>query len=60
MTKAARNILVVDDSKAILVVMQAILSELDVPHVTTCLDAEQALNKVKANPHFFDAVFTDS
>ncbi|MGO2128884.1 MAG: EAL domain-containing response regulator [Pseudoalteromonas prydzensis] len=59
MTKAARNILVVDDSKAILVVMQAILNELDVANVTICLDAAEALNKVKANPHFFDAVFTD-
>ena len=59
MTKLARSILVVDDSKAILVVMQAILNELNVPHVTTCLDAQDALNKVKAKPYFFDAVFTD-
>ena len=59
MTKLARSILVVDDSKAILVVMQAILNELDVPNVTTCLDAQDALNKVKAHPYAFDAVFTD-
>ncbi|MBE0456372.1 MAG: EAL domain-containing response regulator [Pseudoalteromonas prydzensis] len=59
MSKAVRNILVVDDSKAILIVMQAILNELDVANVTTCLDAAEALNKVKANPLLFDAVFTD-
>ena len=59
MTKLARSILVVDDSKAILVVMQAILNELNVPNVTTCLDAQDALNKVKTNLYTFDAVFTD-
>ncbi len=59
MSKLARNILVVDDSKAILVVMEAILSELEVPHVTTCLSAQEALDKVKQSPQRFDAVFTD-
>ncbi|MBB1292816.1 MULTISPECIES: EAL domain-containing protein [Pseudoalteromonas] len=59
MTKLARSILVVDDSKAILVVMQAILNELNVPNVTTCLNAQDALNKVKTNLYTFDAVFTD-
>ena len=59
MTKTARCILVVDDSKAILVVMQAILNELDVPHITTCLDAQEALEKVKKSPLLYDAVFTD-
>ncbi len=39
--------------------MQTILYELKVPHVTTCLCAEEALEKVKKAPHYFDAVFTD-
>lgn len=59
MPKSTRSILVVDDSKAILVVMQAILNELNVPHVTTCLSAKDALDKVKKHPYLFDAVFTD-
>lgn len=59
MSKLARSILVVDDSKAILVVMEAILNELEIPHVTTCLDAQEALDKVKSSPLLFDAVFTD-
>ncbi|WP_404341499.1 EAL domain-containing protein [Pseudoalteromonas mariniglutinosa] len=59
MTKSARHILVVDDSKAILVVMQAILNELGIHHITTCLDANEALEKIKKAPSFFDAVFTD-
>ena len=59
MVKSARHILVVDDSKAILIVMQAILNELEVPHVTTCLSACEALEKIKKAPHYFDAVFTD-
>ena len=57
--KSNRHILVVDDSKAILIVMQAILNELEISHVTTCLSAEEALEKVKKAPHFFDAIFTD-
>ncbi|OUS71792.1 diguanylate cyclase [Pseudoalteromonas sp. A601] len=59
MTKLARNIMVVDDSKAILVVMEAILNELEVPQVTTCLSAQEALDKVKQSPFLYDAVFTD-
>ncbi len=60
MVKSNRHILVVDDSKAILIVMHAILNELEVPHITTCLSAEEALEKVKKAPRFFDAIFTDS
>ena len=59
MTKPNRHILIVDDSQAILVVMQAILNELNVHNVTTCLDANEALEKVKKTPHLYDAVFTD-
>lgn len=59
MTKPNRHILIVDDSKAILVVMQAILKELDVHNVTTCLAASDALEKVKKSPLSYDAVFTD-
>ena len=59
MTKLAKNILVVDDSKAILVVMEAILNELEIPNITTCLSAQEALYKVKNASLKYDAVFTD-
>ena len=59
MVKSKRHILVVDDSKAILIVMHAILNELEVPHITTSLSAEEALEKIKKAPKYFDAVFTD-
>lgn len=59
MTKLAKNILVVDDSKAILIVMEAILNELEIPNITTCLSAQEALYKVKSAPLKYDAVFTD-
>ena len=59
MTKLAKNILVVDDSKAILVVMEAILNELEIPNITTCLSAQEALYKVKNATLKYDAVFTD-
>ena len=59
MVKSNRHILVVDDSKAILIVMHAILNELEVPHITTSLSAEEALGKIKKAPKYFDAVFTD-
>ncbi|MGO3299259.1 MAG: EAL domain-containing response regulator [Pseudoalteromonas sp.] len=59
MMKPNRHILIVDDSKAILVVMQAILNELNVYNVTLCLDANEALEKVKKSPLLYDAVFTD-
>ena len=57
--KSNRHILVVDDSKAILIVMQAILNELEITNITTCLSATDALDKIKKAPHYFDAVFTD-
>jgi len=53
------NILVVDDSKAILIVMKAIFNELEMPEVTTCLSAVTALEKVKPDINFYDAIFTD-
>lgn len=44
--KVVPNILVVDDSKAILIVMEAILAELDMSDtITTCLSATKALEK---------------
>jgi EAL domain-containing protein (putative c-di-GMP-specific phosphodiesterase class I) len=54
------NILVVDDSKAILIVMEAILRELAMSEtITTCLSAREALTKVTADINYFDAIFTD-
>ena len=53
------NILVVDDSQAILIVMKAIFNELEMPEVTTCLSAVTALEKVKPDINFYDAIFTD-
>ena len=54
------NTLVVDDSKAILIVMEAILNELEMSETTTtCLSAVEALSKVKADINYFDAIFTD-
>ena len=40
----AQRILVVDDSQAILLVMQAILAELGVEQVTCCESAQNALS----------------
>ncbi len=58
--KVVPNILVVDDSKAILIVMEAILAELDMSEtITTCLSATKALEKVKRDINYFDAIFTD-
>lgn len=60
MKKIVPNILVVDDSNAILVVMRAMLNELDMSQtITTCSSAIQALDKVKADINHFDAIFTD-
>lgn len=58
--KIVPNILVVDDSKAILIVMEAILNELGMSNtITTCLNAKEALEKVKEDINYFDAIFTD-
>ncbi|QCU75527.1 EAL domain-containing response regulator [Pseudoalteromonas distincta] len=60
MKKIVPNILVVDDSKAILIVMEAILNELGISNtITTCLNAKEALEKVKEDINYFDAIFTD-
>ncbi|MBH0026007.1 EAL domain-containing protein [Pseudoalteromonas sp. SWN29] len=60
MKKIVPNILVVDDSKAILIVMKAILNELGMSDtITTCLSAKEALDKVKKDINYFDAIFTD-
>ncbi|MGY8874778.1 MAG: EAL domain-containing response regulator, partial [Pseudoalteromonas sp.] len=60
MKKIVPNILVVDDSKAILIVMEAILNELGMSNtITTCLNAKEALEKVKEEINYFDAIFTD-
>ncbi|MFC3032975.1 EAL domain-containing protein [Pseudoalteromonas fenneropenaei] len=56
---AAKRILVVDDSQAILMVMQAILAELGIKEVSYQLSAADALMKVKQSPRYFDAIFTD-
>jgi len=58
--KIVPNILVVDDSKAILIVMEAILNELGMSNtITTCLSAKEALEKVREDINYFDAIFTD-
>ena len=58
--KIVSNILVVDGSKAILIVMEAILNELGMSDtITTCLSAKEALDKVKKDINYFDAIFTD-
>ena len=58
--KMVPNILVVDDSKAILIVMEAILNELGMSEtITTCLSATEALDRVKADINYFDVIFTD-
>ncbi|MBQ4838175.1 MULTISPECIES: EAL domain-containing response regulator [Pseudoalteromonas] len=59
MNNRSRRILVVDDSHAILVVMQAILSELDIEHVTAVDSAAKALEKIRQSPYPYDAIFTD-
>ncbi|WP_372762464.1 EAL domain-containing protein [Pseudoalteromonas sp.] len=54
------NILVIDDSRAILIIMEAILCELDMSDtITTCLTAGEALEKVTADINYYDAIFTD-
>ncbi|MCG7562118.1 EAL domain-containing response regulator [Pseudoalteromonas sp. McH1-42] len=59
MQHQAKHILVVDDSQAILIVMKAILAELEVDYVTTVDSAPQALELVRQTPLHYDAVFTD-
>ncbi|MFY8300443.1 EAL domain-containing response regulator [Pseudoalteromonas sp. SS15] len=59
MSFKTQRILVVDDSQAILMVMQAILAELGVEHVTCCESAQAALSQVEQQPKVFDAIFTD-
>ncbi|GMM86173.1 EAL domain-containing protein [Pseudoalteromonas sp. MTN2-4] len=59
MSFKAQRILVVDDSQAILMVMQAILAELGVEHVTCCESAQAALSLIEQQPKAFDAIFTD-
>ena len=59
MSLAKYRTMVVDDSPAILVVMQAIMTELGIDHVTTCSSAVSAAEKVRQTPHQFDVIFTD-
>ncbi|WP_440054862.1 EAL domain-containing response regulator [Pseudoalteromonas sp. T1lg65] len=59
MSFTKRRVMIVDDSQAILVVMQAIMSELDIESVTTCRSAAQAVEKIRQTPHQYDIVFTD-
>ncbi|MEI5639806.1 MULTISPECIES: EAL domain-containing response regulator [unclassified Pseudoalteromonas] len=59
MSLAKYRTMVVDDSPAILVVMQAIMTELGIDHVTTCSSAVSAAEKIRQTPHQFDVIFTD-
>ena len=60
MSKIVPNILVVDDSRAILIVMEAMLNELGVSEtIVTCLSAKEALERVKVDINYFDTIFTD-
>jgi EAL domain-containing protein (putative c-di-GMP-specific phosphodiesterase class I) len=54
-----RQVMVVDDSQAILMVMKAMLTELGITNVTACSSASQALAKIAQAPRSFDAIFTD-
>ena len=59
MPSSIKKIMVVDDSQAILLIMQAILSELGLTNVTCCNEAKQALQAVKRSVQPYDAIFTD-
>lgn len=59
MPSSIKKIMVVDDSQAILLIMQAILSELGLTNVTCCNEAKQALQEVKRSVQPYDAIFTD-
>ncbi len=59
MQNSETRILIVDDSPAILLVMQAIMTELDVTNATMCNSAIDALALIKKRPLGYDAVFTD-
>ncbi|WMN61312.1 EAL domain-containing response regulator [Pseudoalteromonas xiamenensis] len=59
MQNSETRIIVVDDSPAILLVMQAIMTELDVTNATMCNSAIDALALIKKRPLGYDAVFTD-
>jgi EAL domain-containing protein (putative c-di-GMP-specific phosphodiesterase class I)/ActR/RegA family two-component response regulator len=59
MSFKTQRILVVDDSQAILLVMQAILAELGVEQVTCCESAQAALSLIEQQPKAYDAIFTD-
>ncbi|CAM4111001.1 EAL domain-containing response regulator [Pseudoalteromonas byunsanensis] len=59
MSTTASQVMVVDDSQAILMVMKAMLTELGIQEITTCISADQALEKIAQAPRRYDAVFTD-
>ncbi|MBQ4852310.1 EAL domain-containing protein [Pseudoalteromonas sp. MMG012] len=59
MAVTINKIMVVDDSQAILMVMQAILTELGIADITCCNNAKQALQNVQQAPFQYDAIFTD-
>lgn len=59
MQNSETRVLIVDDSPAILMVMQAIMSELNVASVTTFNSAVDALGTLKKRLHEFDVIFTD-
>ncbi|MDC5853547.1 EAL domain-containing response regulator [Vibrio europaeus] len=53
------QIVIVDDSPAILLVMKGMLSELGYDNVVTCSHPASALANIKRSPEKYSAVFTD-
>ncbi|WP_434362200.1 EAL domain-containing response regulator [Parasalinivibrio latis] len=54
-----KNILVIDDSEAILLVMQTMLNEIGYHNITTTNSPHHAIDMVYAAPERFDVILTD-
>ncbi|MBW3695079.1 EAL domain-containing protein [Vibrio sp. T187] len=54
-----KQIVVIDDSPAILMVMQSMLQELGYTNIVTSSNPSQALSHIKQHPEKYSAVFTD-
>ena len=57
--KTPINILIVDDSEAIRIVMDAILQDLSIGDIHTCSSGETTLKSIQSRPSYFDLIFVD-
>lgn len=53
------NIIIVDDSETIRIVMDAILQELSIGEIHTCSSGETTLLSIRSRPDYFNLIFVD-